>query len=208
MPNIINADFSGTPIQFDRRGWFNATVAAERFGKVPYEWLRLPETEEYLAALESTYGKIPHVKTSRARVDRGGGTWLHPKLAVPFARWLDARFAVWCDQQIDRLIRGDLDVRHARHQAASSFRLMSDVLKLSRAEAGAETRPHHYANEARLINWALKGEFGPLDRDSLSFGQLDQLARLEVQNARLIAAGLPYEQRKAALQVARPKITA
>src|SRR5699024_12733709 len=45
----------------------------------------------------STYGEIPYVKTSRARQDRGGGTWLHPKLAVVYARWLSVEFSVWCD---------------------------------------------------------------------------------------------------------------
>ncbi|OKO96209.1 DNA-binding protein [Xenorhabdus eapokensis] len=35
-----------------------------------------------------------------------GGTWLHPKLAVRFARWLSVDFEIWCDEQIDALIRG------------------------------------------------------------------------------------------------------
>lgn len=28
------------------------------------------------------------------------GTWIHPKLVIDFARWLNADFAVWCDEQI------------------------------------------------------------------------------------------------------------
>lgn len=36
----------------------------------------------------------------------GGGTWLHPKLAIRFAQWLDADFAVWCDEQIEHLLHG------------------------------------------------------------------------------------------------------
>lgn len=36
------------------------------------------------------------------------GTWLHPKLAVDFARWLDPRFAVWCDEQIEHILSGSL----------------------------------------------------------------------------------------------------
>lgn len=36
----------------------------------------------------------------------GGGSWAHPKLAVFFARWLDDRFAVWCDMQIDDILHG------------------------------------------------------------------------------------------------------
>lgn len=34
------------------------------------------------------------------------GTWLHPKLAIHFARWLDPKFAVWCDEQIEALLNG------------------------------------------------------------------------------------------------------
>lgn len=105
MSNIIKADFRGTAVSFTIEGWFNATAAAKRYGKQSHEWLRLPETGAYLDALERRYGKIPYVETSRARSDRGGGTWLHPKLAVRFAQWLDIDFAVWCDEQIDELLR-------------------------------------------------------------------------------------------------------
>lgn len=68
MSNIIPLDYEGLTVQFTREAWFCATTAAARFGKQPKEWLRLPDTKEYLTALESTYGKIPYVKTSRARV--------------------------------------------------------------------------------------------------------------------------------------------
>lgn len=35
---------------------------------------------------------------------------MHPKLAVRFARWLDIDFEIWCDEQIDVLIRGNVPV--------------------------------------------------------------------------------------------------
>ncbi|MCF9046325.1 hypothetical protein [Acinetobacter nectaris] len=50
-------------------------------------------------------------------------------------------------------------------------------------------------NEARLINWALNGEFKGLDRDSLSYEDLDLLASLEVQDLILIASKCTYEER-------------
>ncbi len=98
MPKNVIAEYENTELSFTEDGWFNATLAAEKFGKQPNEWLRLPATQDYLAALGRRYGKIPYVKTSRARADRGGGTWLHPKLAVAFARWCDIDFAIWCDE--------------------------------------------------------------------------------------------------------------
>ncbi|GAB3484345.1 KilA-N domain-containing protein [Azotobacter salinestris] len=46
------------------------------------------------------------VKTKAGAPETGGGTWLHPKLAVAFARWLSQDFAVWCDLHIDDLLHG------------------------------------------------------------------------------------------------------
>lgn len=117
MPDIIERGYEGLMAQFTTDAWFNATVAAARFGRLPNEWLRLPETKEYLDALKRKYGKIPYLRTKRGN---NGGTWLHPKLAVPFARWLDIDFALWCDEQIDQLIRGEINVRRARHQIATA----------------------------------------------------------------------------------------
>lgn len=45
---------------------------------------------------------------------RTGGTWAHPKLAVFFARWLDVRFAVWCDAMIEDILKGKAEVVSAR----------------------------------------------------------------------------------------------
>lgn len=106
MNNVIQIDFEGSPVRFNADGWINATEAAARFNKEPAQWLRLPDATRYLKGLERTYGKITYVKTSRARADRGGGTWIHPRLAVKFARWLSVDFEIWCDAQIDGLLRG------------------------------------------------------------------------------------------------------
>ncbi|MCG8991735.1 KilA-N domain-containing protein [Laribacter hongkongensis] len=187
-------------MQFNPDGWFNATLAAERFGKSPYEWQRLPETVRYMQALEIRYGKIPYVKTSRARADRGGGTWLHPKLAVRFAQWLDVDFAIWCDEQVDALIRGTGDGWEAvRAGAAHQHSALCDMVRLTRQAIGKTTQPHHYANEARLINLALTGSASPVNRNSLSKPELRLLELIERQDMVLMGMGQPYEQRKTGL---------
>jgi len=203
MPNLVKVDYNELAVSFTEDGWFNATQAAERFGKNPHEWLRLPTTMEYLGAIERRYGKIPYVKTSRARSDRGGGTWLHPKLAVLFARWLDIDFAVWCDEQIYQLLHGNhphYDWKRVRHEATSSYKVMNAVLQLHRQMQCKTSVSHHFSNEARLINWALTGEFTGVDRDSLPDGELDMLAKLEERNTVLIGCGLEYPDRKKALE--------
>ncbi|OCG59914.1 DNA-binding protein [Gilliamella sp. Nev3-1] len=101
--NIIKFDFNGHQVGFNDDGWINATEAAKKFNKEPAQWLRLPETIRYLNALQFKYGKITYLKTKRGKYN--GGTWIHPKLAVRFARWLSVDFEIWCDEQIDKLIR-------------------------------------------------------------------------------------------------------
>lgn len=198
---LVSADYLGSEITFNEDGWFNATKAAERYGKLPNEWIRLPSTQEYISALSehSKCGEIPYLKTVRGK---SGGTWLHPKLAVRFAQWLDVKFAIWCDEQIDDLLRGThhhYDWQKLRHEAASSYKVMSAVLQMSRESQGKSSDPRHYMTEAKLVNWALTGEFKGLDRSALSGFELDMLARLEEQNAVLIGCGLEYATRKQAL---------
>jgi hypothetical protein len=112
MTTLIVAEYDGKAYNFQADGWFNATLAASRYEKKrPAEWLRLPETKRYLDALcnRSKVGKSHFVKTHRggnAKEPGFAGTWLHPKLAVRFSQWLDIDFAIWCDEQIDEILRG------------------------------------------------------------------------------------------------------
>ena len=194
---IITRTYQDHAISYSADGWFNATEAAAKFGKSPYEWQRLPDTVAYVAALERKYGKIPYSKSKRGA---GGGTWLHPKMAVNFARWLDVDFAVWCDEQIDGIIRGKDDWRTLRHTSASTNKMVNAILQMTRAEAGKDTQHFHYANEAKLINWALCGEFIGLNRENLTSQELDLLAHLEERNAILLGRGLTREQRQPMLK--------
>lgn len=128
---------------------------------------------------------------------------MHPKLAVPFARWLDTRFAIWCDLQIDGLIRREhphYDRLRARSAAASSYKVMAEVLRLVRQDQGKATGQHHYINETRLVNWALSGEFKALDREALASWELALLAGLEERNAVLLGRGIGYADRKKMLE--------
>jgi hypothetical protein len=102
---VIAAQYRGEGYSFRTDGWFNATEAAKRYSKRPGDWLDLPETQRYIEALMRKYQNFRYLETRRGR--RQGGAWLHPKLAVAFARWLDMDFSVWCDEQIERILHGD-----------------------------------------------------------------------------------------------------
>ena len=200
MSALVKAEYLDVAVSFTEEAWFNATAVAERFGKTPYEWIRLPTTVEYLAALERKYGKIPYLKTKRGA---SGGTWLHPKLAVRFAQWCDIDFAVWCDEQIHQILSGShphYDWKRTRHEATASFKVMNQILQMTRQRLGKTSAPHHFSNEARLINYALTGVFGKVDRDGLDVGDLDLLAKLENLDTVLIGCGTSYEGRKVELE--------
>lgn len=196
---VIKRDYQGLSITLQDDGWFNATQVAESFSRRVDHWLKSQETNDYIAALceMTNTPKKGYLKTKRGV---GGGTWLHPKLAVHFARWLDPKFAVWCDVQIDNLIRGKDDWKKLRHEAASSYKVMSSILQMTRQDCGKDTAPHHFSNEARLVNFVLSGEFKGIDRDSLETEDLALLAYLEERNAVLIGRGFSYESRKQMLK--------
>lgn len=138
MSNIIEIDFQGRGIAFTDGGWFNATVAAKRFGKRPVDWLRLPDTKRYLAALcrKAEVGKSHFVMATRGGDTSRQGTWLHPKLAVAFARWLDADFAVWCDDQIDELLRTGQRQAMTAWQQLQALQI-EDASSFARASVGS-----------------------------------------------------------------------
>jgi hypothetical protein len=90
--------------QSDR--YVSATDMAQACGKRYHDWARLSSTVEYLQELESVAG-IP--VTELVQVFQGGtpenqGTWLHPKVALRFAQWCSAKFAVQVDCWIDELL--------------------------------------------------------------------------------------------------------
>lgn len=203
MLSIVKAEYQGREVSITEDGWLNATQEAEKHGKRVADWLENQETKVYLSALAAHLNVPKERDLIRARRGRNGGTWLHPKLTVAFARWLSPDFAVWCDLLLDSLFQGKhphFDWKRLRHEATSSFKVMNDALKLVREEQGKVAASHHYTNEARLINWALTGEFKGLSRDALPLEELDLLAKLEVKNSVLIGRGLVYAARKTILE--------
>lgn len=138
------------------------------------------------------------VATKQGGADIGGGTWLHPKLAVPFARWLDVRFAVWCDQQINKIIQGESnqDWGKLRHEASATFQAMFEVLQKAREKDGKTTTDLDYMNEVKLISDVTMGSYTGQNRNCLTAAERDVVVYLELQNAVLIARGIDYEDRK------------
>ena len=99
MKGLITSQYDGQELSFSEQGWFNTTQAASRFNQKPNDWLRLPDTQRYVDALIKREDQKSDTRLSRitdfVKTQKGNsklftqGTWLHPKLAVRFAQWLD-----------------------------------------------------------------------------------------------------------------------
>lgn len=114
---IITRDYQGQPFLFREDGYFNMTKAAQHFGKRVQDFLDNKATQDYCATLASCLNHADWRELTFATRGRyHGGTWGHPKLAVFFARWLDVKFAVWCDMVIDDLIRGNAELTVTKSQ--------------------------------------------------------------------------------------------
>ena len=197
--HLISLAYEGHPIIIRDDGWFNATQAATKWGKVPNEWLRLPATISYIAAFKRKYGNIPYSETRRGA---GGGTWLHPKLAVTFGRWLDDDFAVWCDDKIDQIIRkaseGDfseyLPTYHALHS------------RVDELASASKNKQYVHINLNKLINSTVGIKTGerhglPVPRKSLLIvAQAAATHAMEVANDHHDG----YQMAKAAMCAIRP----
>ncbi|HFA7728994.1 TPA: KilA-N domain-containing protein [Neisseria gonorrhoeae] len=115
--NVSVLNFGNTPVSFRQDGFLNATSIAAHFGKLPKDYLKTEQTQQYISALAESLSERTKILTDENRlviVKKGNsknftqGTWLHPKLAIHFARWLNPRFAVWCDEQIEILLNGNV----------------------------------------------------------------------------------------------------
>ncbi len=125
MSNIILKKYSGVDIPFGKgeQVWLNATEAAKVFGKEAREFFSSKQTHEYMKALAKRHGyserEISRSETTKEIAEKypqfvyvvhgngnaqKQGTWMSRKLAIRFAQWLDANFAVWCDEQIEELL--------------------------------------------------------------------------------------------------------
>lgn len=79
-------------------------------------------------------------------------------------------------------------------------RLMTDMKADVLRMIGKDSKPHDFSNEHRLVNWALTGEFGPLEESDLTAQQLALLAELRRRNAVLIGRSVEYADRKKMLE--------
>lgn len=112
MQELITKSYNGFTIEFeliDGQLMANATAMCAAFDKRPAKWLELEPIKRYIAALEAK----SDFRTSFVESRKGGdlskaaqqGTWIHERLILKLAQWLDVDFEMQCDEWLAELLR-------------------------------------------------------------------------------------------------------
>lgn len=158
-------------------------------------------TQEFIKALadeENLHGgKSPYVK-SKARADRGGGTWGHPLLFIDFAMWLNPVFKV-------KVLKFVSDQMLAyRNEAGEAYKALSSAV-------GKIIAPNNMKQQmpqiAKAINWVVFNNHQKEIRNDYGEEQKQkELFEMERQVAMLINDGF-LKSREQVVQYLRKKYT-
>lgn len=164
--NILT--YQGNNIQQRNDGYVNATQMCQANGKKVNDWMRTEDYKRYVEAISETTG-IPVVKLVVVKTGRGGGTWVHPKLAIKLARWISVDFELWCDRHIKELIetgstkisQHDADWTEARIEGKEIRLSLTDAIKayLERhPELSEGKKKYLYAQASDTLNVNMLGK--------------------------------------------------
>lgn len=118
MHELITKNWNNFQMEFemvDGHLMANATGMCAAFGKRAAKWLELESTKRYINALEAKSEiRTSLVETRTGGTGGGGGTWIHERLILKLAAWLDVSFEIQCDEWIAELLRtGKVEVQPA-----------------------------------------------------------------------------------------------
>lgn len=205
-------------------GFLNATAMCATHGKDLTQWFRTKETLELFCALladnsdifnpvdlqdldisrlsGSKYSEMfPSLITSkRGSPQAGGGTWLHPDLAIQLAQWCSPAFAIqvsrwirewmttgqnpmWAQQDIDRVLYRDALKDEARLRMTDEVKI---YLQQIQRYDDQKFRGEFFARVHDAINIAITGETAKSMRIRVS-----QILGREVKECELIRDYFP-----------------
>lgn len=103
---IIDFIYQGQNVQFSDNGnlMVNATQMAKLFDADMFEYLSNKSTEKFIQACLNNKNLNFQTKDDLFYSRQRSGTWMHKILALHFAMWLDADFAVWVVKTMDEIL--------------------------------------------------------------------------------------------------------
>lgn len=111
----------------------NATEMAKAFGKEAKDFLRLDGTKKYIETLVNHLNigaDVPRYKREDIVYSNNkAGTFMHRKLALKFASWLDVEFELWIFDTIDNILFGNYKKHWDEHVKQESARIKMEILR-------------------------------------------------------------------------------
>lgn len=177
-----------------------------------HEFMRRPETRSLIELLEKeTTGKarILPVLTIQGR---NGGTYVCKELVYAYAMWISPKFNLYVIRTFDAVAAKEKIRVSYRDTARLEYKPMTDAIRHEREAQGKQISPHHFSNEADLINRIALGmtaakfrvhhEISKKEpiRDYLTPEQIHCVTELQRANTVFISMGWDFDQRKEVLK--------
>lgn len=107
---IVLKEFKGLEIIFTQDNWVNATQTCKLYNKRLDSFMKSKRYKDYINEVENLRSlKKWELKKVVSGKGKEQGTYLHPYLAIEFARWLDAGFAVQMDMWFESEIKKHIE---------------------------------------------------------------------------------------------------
>lgn len=176
--------------QRTKDGMFNATALLRQWNetngmkKEMKDYLDNKTTQEFITALIAEEnldkGNYPYVK-SRARADRGGGTWMHPIMFIDFAMWINPSFKVKVIKFVyDQLIK-------YRNDAGDAYKELSAAIQ---SIVPKDFMPKAMQKVGEALNWVVFNQHEKMMRNRAGDeAVMRELFELERKVAELVNEG-------------------
>lgn len=153
----FNALLTGNRREAD--DFVNAAAWCKAFGKTWYEFERLPETRKFVKAYceKHNKGKSRIIESKRGK---GGGTFVHPVIAIKLAEWLSPKFEVFAKEVLQKFIKNPEDFAADILVASHNKERVSKAMKRVRVTLGNKalaelsqkhSRPFYKIHDDRAI---------------------------------------------------------
>ncbi len=174
----------------------------------PGEFLKSRQITRFVQELASATIVAP------VRTINGGknpGSWGIELVAIRYAAWIEPKFEIQVYNSFVEAKRKKALAEINRNTSRLEYKPMTDAIKHEREAQGKTIAPHHFSNEADLINrialdmtaakFRVYHDIGKKEsiRDYLTPEQIHCITELQRANTVFIAMGWDFEQRKSTL---------
>ncbi len=184
--------------------FINATKLVAAFpGKRLDHWLKSTETLEFKTALEKRLSENPQNKAIlETRRGKGGGTFVHPLLAIHLAEYLSPEFSLFVKETFKSFLEADVNLTTnliSRTEKLADIEAIVEKSKTQRKylqsefalnyESGILEEQHNarwltgrikgYNNDCAGVEDGMRSTMSDTDKSTMSFTQLAQAKKFE-----------------------------